>query len=138
VDSTLQVDATDEGAISIFTCSVVASMDAGRGFVELRDVQARMHSRIADTGSVQLFVSSHGQAWTAEQTPYASIPAGEMTELRVLAPRATAYKARPVGRWMLLTLTYTGGVDLYGLILRGVAQAQVKPSWNPLAIFGGG
>ena len=81
--------------------------------------------------------SVQGQAWTPAQAPYAAIPAGEMSELRILAPRATSYKARPVGRWMLITLTYTGGVDLYGFILHGVAQASVKPSWNPLAIFGG-
>ena len=137
VNSSLQVDTTDEGATSIFSCSVAASLDAGRGFVELRETLARMHSRIADDGSVQLSVSVQGQAWTPTEIPYAVIPDGEMSELRILAPRATAYKARPVGRWMLVTLTYTGGVDLYGFILRGVTQASVKPSWNPLAIFGG-
>lgn len=137
VDSSLQVDTTDEGATSVFTCSVVTSLDAGRGFVELRETLARMHSRIADDGSVQLSVSVQGQAWTPTEIPYAVIPEGEMAELRILAPRATAYRARPVGRWMLVTMTYTGGVDLYGFILQGVAQASVKPSWNPLAIFGG-
>ena len=132
-------DTADDDTFSAFSCVAAASLDAGRGMFELRSAKMRMHSYLAYSSSVAISATVQGQAWTPFGTaPSAAIPASIVSELEVLAPMATAYKARPVGRWMIVALTYGGGVDLYELILCGMVQESVRPGWNPLAIFAGG
>lgn len=132
------IDVTSDGGQSQFSCSVVASLDAGRGYFELRDVCLRALSHLSDVSTIVLSAVSQGQSWTPDgAAPYGVVAAGTMSELQVLAPRATAYRARPVGRWMTVSLSYRGGVDLYEFILNGVMQETVRAGWNPLAIFAG-
>lgn len=116
------------------TIGVRASMvlSAVEGIVELWSVEAYAKSSAAP----EMTCTVQGREWGQSSSQNPAVP-GEFERYQVIAPRATTYKSRPVGRYVQASITLDRVAEILDLKLQGIAQSYVRPGWSPFNVFGG-
>lgn len=126
-------DASNDAGVMVTTIVKIDTVLAAvEGFLELWSVECYAKAM----GAPELTCTVQGRPWTDASGSFNPPISGEFERILLTAPRATAYKSRPVGRYLCASLYFYGLVNMIDLKLQGIAQSYARPGWSPFNVFG--
>lgn len=131
-------DECQDGTHSTALISVLLSgaISSASGFVELFavDVVAEVGMGSTSPSDFHCYADGHDYGSGGSVVPTIN---GVVNKYTLIAPKATSYLARPIGKEIRFDITSTGYMSVKDIVYRYKAQDKVRPGFNPHAIFGG-
>ena len=114
---------------------VSGAISSSSGFVELfsADVVAEVGTGSSAPSEVHCYADGHDYGVGESVVPVRN---GVVEKYSLIAPKATSYLARPIGKEIRFDITTHGYMSVKDVVYHYKAQDKVRPGFNPHAIFG--